>query len=269
MSHRTAPEESHDASAVRSAAPDSRATPAVPALAEAKLREGVALLADLKLDVALQLIGSPPQRPAGTPICTAYVQEIIDALCAMSMEDGLTGLWNRRYFDHRFNQELLRARREGRCCAIALVDVDHFKRVNDVYGHAAGDHVLQALSKLMQDLLRMTDDVTSRFGGEEFAIILPGTDAAGAHLALDRLRIQVENHPFQAEGHRIHVTISAGVAAYDASWAETSGEELLKGADAALYEAKEGGRNRVCVHGQIGDDATTAVTRAERDLLLR
>lgn len=232
------------------------------------LRCGFALVGQMDLDIAQRLVASQIDAPPVGPDWTDYLQRLLTAVCELSVHDGLTGLWNRRYFDHRLQQELQRARREAQCCAVAMIDVDHFKKVNDRHGHAAGDHVLQTLASLMADQLRLSDEVTSRFGGEEFAVILPGTHPPGARLAMERLRQAVQDHDFCVAGRRIPVTISIGIAIYDPGWTDNDPTALLAGADAALYEAKREGRNRVRLQGQLGAQATTAVTREERDLLL-
>lgn len=234
--------------------------------------DGVVRIADLDLATAHRLIAEAGAAAADTPVVdTASLQGLIDAVCAVSMADGLTGLFNRRYFDHRLRQELLRAQRAVEPCSVMIVDADHFKKVNDTYGHTAGDHVLQALGAIMRDALRATDDITTRFGGEEFAMILPGADQLGATIAAERVRAAAEAHDFIADGHRLRVTVSAGLATYDPSWANVEAEELIKRADAALYAAKQAGRNRVRVYGgaTANPGTTTAVSAEEKDLLFK
>lgn len=237
-----------------------------------RIQAGFAAAADLDLSIALRTIapeGATPPPPATGPDRTAYIQWIIDRLCTVSMEDGLTGLFNRRYFDHRLRQELHRATRDRRPLSVMIIDADHFKQVNDKYGHVAGDQVLQILGQIMLDALRTTDDVTTRFGGEEFAIILPGTDARGAATAAERLRASVEDHSFETEQHQLRLTVSAGIATFDPGWAPTAPRELIEQADAALYQAKASGRNRVVAHGQSPALPAGGVTRAEKDALLK
>lgn len=246
-------------------APEDSPTRALSAL----LQGGFVALADVDLEMAERTAcsdGSKPPRIDG-PDQTDYLRWLLDKLCTMSMEDGLTGLFNRRYFDHRVRQEVQRATRDKRACSIMLVDADHFKSINDTYGHAGGDAVLQSLGQVLRDALRTTDDVTTRFGGEEFAVILPGTDARGAMIAGERLRSAVEGHPFEANGTPITVTVSVGVATYDPSWAAITVDALLEGADDALYKAKEAGRNRVRSLGQVSIPADEGVTNAEKDAL--
>lgn len=236
-----------------------------------RLQKGVAVIADLNLDAVHRLLGTEPHAGENlVPIRTAEVQRLLDRLCALSVEDGLTGLWNRRYFDRRLEQEVLRARRERRCCAVALVDVDHFKNVNDTYGHTVGDQVLREIAQVLRSALRATDDLAGRFGGEEFVVLLPDTDVLGGQVAAERMRRAVQSHRISAIPGQVHVTISAGVAGLDATCYERTAQDLIEAADSALYAAKHAGRNRVCVHPENGgSDDPNGVTREERDLLLQ
>jgi diguanylate cyclase (GGDEF)-like protein len=125
-----------------------------------------------------------------------------------------------------------------------MLDIDHFKRINDSHGHPAGDHVLATLGQIVSSMLRV-EDVFARFGGEEFAVLCRGADADNALALAERLRLGVERFAFEHQGRRIPVTISVGVAAwFDQSDSET---QLIANADEALYKAKGGGRNRVVV----------------------
>jgi diguanylate cyclase (GGDEF)-like protein len=160
----------------------------------------------------------------------------------LSITDGLTGLWNRRLFDLRINEELQRAIRFQEPFGLLLVDLDHFKSVNDRYGHQAGDAVLVELARRLTDATREVDVVT-RFGGEEFALILPKTPVQGTVRLAAKVREVVANEPFAAGNSSIAVTVSVGAAAYPDHG--LSAGELLAAADAALYRAKENGRNRV------------------------
>jgi diguanylate cyclase (GGDEF)-like protein len=162
------------------------------------------------------------------------------ALERLSHTDTLTGLANRRYFMERLQAETQRRDRYGRPYAVALCDADHFKRVNDTYGHNAGDAVLREIGRLLADV-RRPPDVVARLGGEEFALLLPDTSQEGARIVCERLRTQLRAHEFNVDGHRFQVTISIGCV----ECAEGSGEEGLKQADRLLYEAKAAGRDRV------------------------
>ena len=170
-----------------------------------------------------------------------------EQLEAKAYTDALTGVANRRYFDEVAPREADRANRLHDPMSLVAVDVDHFKRVNDAHGHAAGDAVLAAVARAIRDVSREVD-VVARLGGEEFAVLLPSTDAAGARAAAERLRLAVEQLVVRAEGVVLRVTVSAGVAEL-ATDAFEAAERLLARADAALYEAKRRGRNRVVVAG--------------------
>ncbi|WP_229455256.1 diguanylate cyclase [Massilia sp. KIM] len=156
--------------------------------------------------------------------------------------DHLTGLANRRAFFDAAEQELARSRVSPRPTAVLVLDADHFKSINDRYGHPGGDAVLQHLAAILGDTFREVD-VVARIGGEEFAVLLPSTDLACAAVVAERLRASVASQPARYEGQAIACTVSAGVAA-SVDGAENV-DQLLKRADQALYAAKRGGRNRV------------------------
>ncbi len=154
--------------------------------------------------------------------------------------DRLTGVANRHYFETLLNRELARADRYGAPFALVMFDLDHFKRVNDTFGHAAGDVVLQEVTRVIAERLRDAD-VLGRWGGEEFMVLLPGTQEADAARVAETMRARVEGHDFPEAGR---VTISLGVAAFCAGEPRTG---LLRRVDEALYRAKGEGRNRVAV----------------------
>ena len=164
--------------------------------------------------------------------------------------DALTGWRNRRYLQNRLREELARCRRERRALTCLMIDVDHFKLINDLHGHLAGDEVLRQIARRIEGAIRGSD-VAARYGGEEFVILLPGTDHdAGAALA-ERIRRAVADKAFETTGSAepLSVTVSIGVAEHRAGGEtedhEVAGLRLLARADVALYEAKAGGRNRV------------------------
>jgi diguanylate cyclase (GGDEF)-like protein len=161
----------------------------------------------------------------------------------MTIVDGLTQIHNKRYLQEALEREVMRARRHGRELAVLMFDIDHFKRINDQYGHLAGDHVLRELARVVQTRVRR-DEVFARYGGEEFALILPETSLEGAGQLAEILRDKIEKHTFVFQGERIPVTISMGGAILRE---DDTGTDLVKSADAKLYEAKRSGRNRVCV----------------------
>jgi len=160
--------------------------------------------------------------------------------------DGLTDAFNKRYFLEALTDEIGRAHRYQRTLSLAMVDIDHFKRVNDTFGHLAGDHVLRELAHLVQRNLR-NEDIFARYGGEEFALILPEIDGPGALRVCDKLRRLVEEKSFGYDGQLIPVTVSMGLRAYLPGEPQPDPETFIAVADAKLYEAKQGGRNRVCL----------------------
>ncbi len=167
----------------------------------------------------------------------------------LALRDGLTGLLNRRAMQDRARAGLAQARRRRAPFALAMIDVDHFKAINDTYGHASGDQVLGHVARVLSGALRASDDV-GRWGGEEFLVLLPDADGAEAEGAAERLREQIAATVFHADTHTIAVTVSIGVAVLDGPRLETTGlDVLIRVADAALYHAKAQGRNRVVVSG--------------------
>lgn len=178
-------------------------------------------------------------RQAETAIENTFLYEEATRL---SITDGLTGLWNRRLFDLRMNEELQRAIRFQEPFGLLLVDLDHFKGINDRFGHQAGDAVLVELARRLTDATREVDVVT-RFGGEEFALILPKTPVQGTMRLAAKVREVVADEPFAAGAASIPVSVSVGAAAYPDHG--LSAADLLAAADAALYRAKANGRNRV------------------------
>ena len=160
-----------------------------------------------------------------------------------ALRDGLTKAFNRKYFLSRLDTELAYARRHHAPLSLVMLDVDHFKKINDTYGHVAGDSVLVTLSQLVLKTIR-TEDVFARYGGEEFAVICRGVARDQACVLAERLRQLVAASPFDAAGRKIPVSISVGVAGMPEFAAESS-LQLIAAADEALYGAKRSGRNRV------------------------
>ena len=163
----------------------------------------------------------------------------------LSVTDGLTKAYNHRHFQERFKSEFARARRYGDSLSCVMIDIDHFKRVNDDHGHPVGDKVLVRLVEILKDSIR-SEDLVARYGGEEFVLLLPQTDAGQAALLAERIRERaaVERLPLAA-GARLTFTVSLGVADYTPDRADMDRDSLLSAADAALYRAKTNGRNRV------------------------
>jgi two-component system cell cycle response regulator len=158
---------------------------------------------------------------------------------ALIFEDPLTGLSNRRFILTQLGGHVSGARRHGRPLSVAIIDIDHFKAVNDRYGHAAGDHVLAAVSGALRHRLRAEDQL-GRLGGEEFLALLPDTGAHAAAVTAEKLRSEVASTVVAYEGHDLGVTVSIGWAA----WEGEPAEQLLRRADDALYAAKGRGRDR-------------------------
>lgn len=166
---------------------------------------------------------------------------------ALSATDQLTGMKNRRHLDRMLQDEYARCFRYQRSIAVLLLDIDHFKQFNDVWGHLVGDDCLRSVAHCMMDAVRTHTDRIARYGGEEFGVVLPETGVEGAHVVAERIRLAVEAMSFEVNGQRVPVTISIGVAAVLPDAADNS-RDLIKLADAALYQAKADGRNRVVVH---------------------
>jgi diguanylate cyclase (GGDEF)-like protein len=162
-----------------------------------------------------------------------------------ALRDGLTRAYNKRYFSERLELEVQHALRHDSPLSLVFIDIDHFKQINDVHGHPAGDQVLTQLATVIMSMLE-EEEVFARYGGEEFAIIARGTGTREAKALSERVRVSVESHPFAFAGNRIPVTISVGIArAPGPGIADMA--DLIAGADRAMYEAKRAGRNRVVV----------------------
>lgn len=171
----------------------------------------------------------------------------VGALERQAYQDFLTGLANRRYFITLGKEELTRASCYATPSCLLMVDLDYFKRINDVYGHRVGDHILQSFSKVLLTTMRTTD-IIARVGGEEFAVLLPGTGLDVAIETAARLQSAISEKDFSTENiPALHVTASIGVATWRSG---LELEDLLDMADGALYEAKRSGRNKVCVANQ-------------------
>ena len=170
------------------------------------------------------------------------IEQLRADLARLAMIDPLTAILNRRAFMLEYERELSRCTREKVGLALAIFDIDHFKDVNDNYGHLVGDQVLRRIADTLRASLR-GHDVLGRYGGEEFALLMPGADTAAAMAGTERVRLAVGERPIRVGEVSIPVTISAGVAAFGVNGSDW--ESLLRSADAALYEAKRGGRNRV------------------------
>ena len=175
---------------------------------------------------------------AGSDVEAQYHETIFK----FTITDGLTDVGNKKHLSHVLAKEIPRAVRHERALSLIMIDIDHFKQVNDTYGHLAGDTVLREMASIAQKRLR-PDDVFGRYGGEEFAAILPETPLDGAVKIAEDLRKRVEEHAFMIEGERLRITISLGAAELET---DMDADNLFKSADEQLYRAKNSGRNRVC-----------------------
>jgi diguanylate cyclase (GGDEF)-like protein len=166
----------------------------------------------------------------------------------LSITDPLTGIYNRGYLTERIPQEIKRAARYGHSLSIIMCDIDHFKRINDTYGHIVGDQVLKQFVQVITGLIRFDVDWMARYGGEEFVVVLPVTDLEGAIHQAERLRTGIAKRPFNVDDYQIDVTASFGVTGFkseDPSKKTITPELVITTVDKYLYEAKEQGRNRV------------------------
>jgi diguanylate cyclase (GGDEF)-like protein len=174
------------------------------------------------------------------------LQKARDELRQLAITDGLTGLYNYRYFKEQLQQELNRARRHELKVSIAMIDIDHFKHYNDTHGHPAGDQILRAIAQLLKDNIRNID-LAARYGGEEFSLVLIETNKASAKIAAEKIRKLIEDHTFDYEESQPNgkITISMGVATFPEDGTEF--DELVQVADERLYHAKQAGRNKTFV----------------------
>ena len=202
----------------------------------------------LSLEGALQLLEQsghplPDRLLAGDD---AWLQAVVDGLCQLSSRDPLTGLANRRHFELTLAGEIDRVARVGEAALVLMIDIDHFKRVNDAHGHQAGDVVLKAVASSLSDCVRPMDTV-ARFGGEEFAMILPNCAPSFGEAVAERIRLQVASRPIPiAASEDVAVTVSIG-GAFAPQWVRSSTQLWVERADQHLYRAKSQGRNRVCL----------------------
>ena len=216
------------------------------------------------LDVALRLLAHagyalPALDAVGKD---AWLMSVVTGLCELSSRDPLTGLSNRRQFELALAREVDRVARTGESAMVLMIDIDHFKKVNDNHGHAAGDLVLKAVALVLQDCIRPMDTV-ARFGGEEFAMVLPNCAPGFGQAVAERVRLQVEALRIAtAPGKEISVTVSIG-GAFAPQWVRSSAPLWLERADQMLYRAKTAGRNQACVEQPL----LSPVSAEERGML--
>jgi diguanylate cyclase (GGDEF)-like protein len=193
------------------------------------------------------LIQFGPQAVFRYSVADEGQEQLLRQLYEASVTDALTGANNREHFDSQLRMELSFARRHGTDLAVVMFDVDHFKRVNDTFGHPVGDEVLVEISKATRRLVR-NEDVFARYGGEEFVLILRGIALDGARIVGERLRERIAELSITTDKGPLKVTVSVGCASF-ASTPEATAESLVQVADKRLYTAKRGGRNRVVADG--------------------
>ena len=220
-------------------------------------------LRDLKLDAALALLEQAGALlPDAEPYSLRWLQGVIDALADLSARDPLTGLVNRRSFEMALEREIDRVARAGDIALLLLLDIDHFKRVNDSHGHAAGDGVIKAVASAIQQAVRPMDTV-ARTGGEEFAVVLPNCPSSFGPTVAERIRANVAALSIAVSpGVVLGVTVSLG-GAYAPQWVRSSPLLWMERADRQLYRAKSEGRNRACFEPQV----ESLVSADEKSLL--
>ncbi len=221
-------------------------------------------LRNLHLERARALLGhlESTQHAALSSDPVAYLQTLIDGLCDLSLQDPLTGLSNRRHFYAVLERELDRVSRSGEAALLLMMDIDHFKRINDTHGHGVGDQVLQAVAQTLAGCIRPMDSL-ARYGGEEFAVVLPACQGPFGQIVAERIRRAVENTVVHvADRTQLRVTISIG-GAFALQWVRSTPSLWLNRADHQLYQAKSAGRNRVCIESQ----PNSTVSAEEKSLL--
>ncbi len=221
-------------------------------------------LRDLRLATAhalvAQSLGSEVSLQGQTPLL--YLQNLIDGLCELSLKDPLTGLANRRHVRAVLEREIDRVARSGEAALLLMLDIDHFKHVNDRHGHLAGDIVLQSVARTLESCVRPMDTV-ARYGGEEFAIVLPACQFGFGRVIAERVRRAIEATPVRiSPSLTLNVTVSIG-GAFALQWIRSTTALWADRADAELYKAKLGGRNCISIEEQ--PDST--VTAEEKSLL--
>lgn len=221
-------------------------------------------LHDLRLATAHALVmqegGDVATLAEGEP--APYVQALIDGLCELSLKDPLTGLANRRFLYATLDREIDRVTRAGDSALLMMLDIDHFKGINDAHGHLAGDLVLQSVARTLNACVRPMDTV-ARYGGEEFAVVLPSCQATFARAVAERMRRAIETTPVRISPvEQVNVTVSIG-GAFALQWIRSTKQLWAERADQQLYQAKQAGRN--CIVLEEPPDST--VSAEEKNML--
>jgi diguanylate cyclase (GGDEF)-like protein len=216
----------------------------------------------------METVPDCPVAPGQCPVADAYrrLKAERDRLMALARIDELTGYYNYRHMRHSLAAEMERTRRTGLDTGIIIADLDHFKRVNDAYGHEAGNTVLKAVSHRWLEAVRQID-IACRYGGEEFVFILPGTRLSAVVGAAERLRRALSSAVVNVGDRELQLTASFGVDSYQMDDADLSIDRLLDRVDQNLLKAKRQGRNQVCFNGERCRRLPTEVTEAERNSL--
>lgn len=201
-------------------------------------------LQDLQLDDVRALLthGAKDSQQEAGESPTDYLQRLIDGLCELSLRDPLTGLGNRRHFRSVLERSIESVARSGESVLLLMMDIDHFKSINDTHGHLAGDQVLRGFAHGLQGNLRQSD-IICRWGGEEFILLLKDTPPEQARLLAEKILQQTEQNRFDHNGTQLSITTSIGLAELHP---DDALDQLIARADRALYRAKQTGRNRLC-----------------------
>jgi diguanylate cyclase (GGDEF)-like protein len=207
--------------------------------------------ADLRLEPALQLLQQAGAKlPDVAPHSLPWLQAVLDALCDLSSKDALSGLVNRRSFEMALAREVDRVARAGESALLLILDIDHFKAVNDSHGHAAGDIVIRTVADAVAQTVRPMD-LVARIGGEEFAVILPNCAAHVGAAVAERIRERVAATRIEiGPSQYLQVTVSLG-GAFAPQWVRSSALLWMERSDRQLYRAKAEGRNRTCLEPQV------------------
>jgi diguanylate cyclase (GGDEF)-like protein len=212
-------------------------------------------LLDEQEDMKKQLAREVDARTLELEDALSKLSEAHIILKELSTIDAVTGIRNRRYFDEELDQEWRRAKRQGYDISMLLLDIDHFKKVNDTYGHLAGDECLAAIAKEVDQMFNRPSDVVARYGGEEFIVVLPYVSSGNARILAEQLRKIIEESTYLGDGHNLNITVSIGVATISPN-EESAPRDLISWSDSVLYKAKSSGRNQVCQHHREYSDAS-------------